>query len=121
MFSKLFAPAVFAIGAYKGADKIKALSEYPQVAATQIELAEMASFMQTDSAAGQKFTDNSAEFSRYLRANFKNSSRNDTSVDFWGQPYRIVVNGDTVYIASNGPDRAAETTDDIKINVELQK
>jgi hypothetical protein len=53
---------------------------------------------------------------QFIRQHLAPTPDRDTSVDFWGTPYRHEVHAENLKLASAGPDKVFGTADDIEVS-----
>ena len=77
---------------------------------TRSEMDQIARELQMINREGQALPEPGEEFNAWMGRNFQGGS----SVDAWGNPYRLLIWDDSVGISSRGPDLEIDTTDDLR-------
>jgi hypothetical protein len=113
-------------GGIASKDKIMAqlqkVTHITQVIAVQSEINDLAKLIYLDIVTDGIASADPLRFAEYCRKNLqvKQGSERDTSKDFWGTEYRLLVNGKRFSILSAGPDTAFGTEDDIVAGLSLE-
>ena len=101
---------------YTQQDEILEMMEAPlniaRVAATQAELSNIRKLVRLDMITANVPRDFERKFSDYVRKYMESEGR-DTSIDFWGTPYRVMEHSDEYEFWSYGPDGIDDTEDDV--------
>lgn len=77
---------------------------------TRSEMDQIARELQMINREGQALPEPGEEFNAWMGRNFQGGS----SVDAWGNPYRLLIWDDSVGISSRGPDLEIDTADDLR-------
>ena len=95
-----------------GADVQRSFTDQARVAATQVEMASLTTYLSADLAMDQAPA--SDDLAAYLEARNPDSPKNDALMtDAWGSPYELEVEPRVVTLRSAGPDGFAGTPDDL--------
>jgi hypothetical protein len=99
-------------GIYKGLEKAKPLIHVFERFTVEVEVTNIIRFMQTDAVGSELPTPEA--FEGYLKKHVKTAiPGRDTSLDYWGTPFKLEIHERIVIISSAGPDKQFGTEDDI--------
>jgi hypothetical protein len=117
--TKLLPMFIMVGGGAKLASKSDVILNFTRKTAVQSEINDLAKCMQLDVIDGPQNVPSDENWPAYLRKNLKvqEGVQRDVTQDQWGRPYRLVRTEAYVLIVSDGPDRASDTSDDIRAKV----
>lgn len=127
MLAKLIPMVTLVSGAAMSSPKVKAefakLLQTTEVMATQHEVSDIAKMVYLDTIDGTQ--PKPEEFSQYIQARLRapKGITRDTSVDQWGQAYRLTYNHrrHELVVSSAGPDSEYDTADDIRASYSIDR
>ena len=110
--------------AYTQQDTIAVMVEAPveaaQIVRCQMEVASIQRILIIDTLTDEIGRDLEPRFSEYLRNKLISTGGRDTSLDPWGNPYRVQVRSAEIEVWSYGPDGIDNNSDDLWAVVPLR-
>ena len=122
--SKLLPMTVMGGVGYTQQETIEVIMEAPLEAAKvvrcQMEVASIQRILMIDVLTDEVGRDLELRFPEFLRRKLVSTGGRDTSLDPWGNPYRVKIHRTEIEIWSYGPDEIDDTSDDLWAVVPLQ-